>query len=152
MRHIRRTPAELENSQSTRHSRSAAASFCSCDLLCSRVECILLPSCFDLATRVGVIPVAHFLGPLLVFKETFVQTVFTVVNLAVVGLRVFYSLVLRCSWSFCSYDCLVIALSVFFTCISSWSTDTSKINPVAYHVIQQWITRVRVYCRGGSSQ
>ena len=37
---------------------------------------------------------------LLQFKETFVQTVYTVANCAVVGLNVFYSLVLTCNLIF----------------------------------------------------
>ena len=41
-----------------------------------------------------------FWARLLIFKETFVQTVFAVVNCAVVGLSVFYSLVLMCSLTF----------------------------------------------------
>ena len=40
----RRTPAALENSQSTRNSRRTADCFCSCDLRCSWAGCILLSS------------------------------------------------------------------------------------------------------------
>jgi len=37
---------------------------------------------------------------LLVFKEIFVQSVFAIVNCTLVGLNVFYSLVLTCSMTF----------------------------------------------------
>jgi len=44
---------------------------------------------------------AHtFWARLLVFKETFLQTVFAFVNCAIVGLSVFYFLVLTCSLIF----------------------------------------------------
>jgi len=53
--------------------------------------------CFYVRTPVCTLFLAHTWARLLVFKKTFVQTVFAVVNCAVVGLSVFYYLVLRCS-------------------------------------------------------
>ena len=36
----------------------------------------------------------------------------------------------RAVWYFCGYDCLVVALSVFCTCILSWSDDSSQYNDI----------------------
>ena len=43
------------------------------------------------------------------------QTVFEIVNWVVVGLSVFYFLVLTCNLIFCSYDCVVQWFVAFFT-------------------------------------
>jgi len=97
--------AHLQDSKTrNRHDIRAAPQiyFCSCDLRCSRAECILLPCCFDLTTLglrysgAGRTPSELDYS----YSETFVQTVFAVVNCAVVGLSVFYSLVLTCSLIF----------------------------------------------------
>jgi len=51
---------------------------------------------------------AHTFVRLLVFKQTFIQTVFAVVNCAIVGLSVFYSLVLTCNLIFAPAGALII--------------------------------------------
>jgi len=56
-----------------------------------------------------------------------VLTVFTVVNCAVVEMSVFYSFGCNVQSDIVAVnDCLVVALSVFCTCILSWSTDSLK--------------------------
>jgi len=65
------TPAGLENSWSTRHSRGAAAYFCSYDLRYSKAECILLPCCLDLVTSVCAVRGAHLRGSTACIEERY---------------------------------------------------------------------------------
>ena len=64
----------------------------------------------------------HLLGSTARIQRHIRADCFAVVKCAVVGLGVYYSAV----WYFCSYDCLVVALSVFYIFILSWSADSLK--------------------------